>query len=78
VLALTSLGHDAAVALAHELRDVMSAQPWAEIGPGLTLSVSIGTAHATHAANAEELLTLADRRLYAAKYAGRNRVVSAG
>jgi diguanylate cyclase len=78
VLALTSVGHDAAVALAHELRDVMSAQPWAEIGPGLTLSVSIGTAHATHAANAEELLTLADRRLYAAKYAGRNRVVSAG
>jgi diguanylate cyclase (GGDEF)-like protein len=76
VLGLTSLGHDDAVALAHELRDTMASQPWAEIGPGLTLSVSIGTAHATHAANAQELLTLADRRLYAAKYAGRNRVVS--
>ncbi|EHR70582.1 diguanylate cyclase (GGDEF) domain-containing protein [Burkholderiales bacterium JOSHI_001] len=75
VLALASVPHNAAVDIAHRLREAMSLQAWSELTPGLAVSVSIGIAHGNEAGNAEGLLTLADRRLYAAKYAGRDRVV---
>ncbi|WP_055046179.1 GGDEF domain-containing protein [Devosia sp. A16] len=49
--------------------------PWSRLAPGLAVTVSIGLAAAE--ANAPEpALARADRRLYAAKSAGRNRVVA--
>ena len=40
------------------------------------VSVSIGVAQATETVDLAGLLALADKRLYAAKYAGRDRVVT--
>jgi diguanylate cyclase (GGDEF)-like protein len=76
VLALVSVPHEAAIDIAHRLREAMAQHRWSDLTAGLKVSVSIGIAHGYEASNAEGLLTLADRRLYAAKYAGRNRVVS--
>jgi diguanylate cyclase (GGDEF)-like protein len=51
---------------------------WEEIAPGLRLTVSIGVASTRAATDLQHLVTLADRRLYDAKRAGRDRVVCAG
>jgi len=48
---------------------------WSRLAPGLVVTVSIGLA-ATEAGQSEAVLARADRRLYAAKSAGRNRVVA--
>lgn len=78
VLALASVRRDEAIDVAQRLRESIAAHPWASVDPALRVSVSIGVAEASEAADASGLLTLADRRLYAAKYAGRNQVVTAG
>ena len=78
VLALASVDCGDAIAIAHRLRASLQAQPWGEVAPELCVSVSIGVAEATETFDAAALLTLADRRLYAAKYGGRNQVVVAG
>jgi diguanylate cyclase (GGDEF)-like protein len=78
VLGLASVGYEDAVQIAHRVRASVQAQPWQDIAHELAVSVSIGIASAREAAEATALLTLADKRLYAAKYAGRNQVVMAG
>jgi diguanylate cyclase (GGDEF)-like protein len=78
VLAMASVDHPAAVAIAHRVRESVAALPWAEVAAGLAVSVSIGLAEARETFDAPALLTLADKRLYAAKYAGRNQVVAFG
>ncbi len=50
-------------------------EPWQEIVDDLRVTVSIGVASARAATELQHLLTLADRRLYDAKRAGRDRVV---
>ena len=78
LLALTRVAHDEAVAIADRLRIGVLSQPWPNVARGLAVSVSIGMAEASEAFDAGALLTLADRRLYAAKYGGRNQVVVTG
>ena len=78
VLAMASVDHPAAVAIAHRVRESVAALPWTEVAAGLAVSVSIGLAEARETFDAPALLTLADKRLYAAKYAGRNQVVAFG
>ncbi len=78
VLALTGVDLDAAAVVAERLRERVASQPWAEVAAGLRVTVSIGLAAAVEAEGAPALFTLADRRLYAAKFAGRDRVVVAG
>lgn len=72
-------GHDRASAQdrLEELRLAVAGIDWDGLTGGLPVTVSIGCATAPHD-GAERLLLLgaADRRLYAAKDAGRNRVVS--
>lgn len=77
VLALSGATPAAAHDIAQRVRAAVEAEPWAALHPALAVTVSIGVAPATEAMDATELLTLADQRLYAAKYAGRNRVVNA-
>lgn len=78
VLALAGVEIDAAAALAERLRSTIAAEPWHTVAAGLKVSTSIGLAGALEAATAQELFTLADRRLYAAKFGGRDRVVVSG
>ena len=69
---------DAALVLrvAERLRVGVATADWRGIGKGLTVTVSIGVALSDEAAGPEDALRLADARLYAAKRAGRNRVVA--
>jgi diguanylate cyclase (GGDEF)-like protein len=78
VLALASVGPADAVEIAERLRESVRAHPWGAVHEGLAVTVSIGVAEAVETLDAVSLLTLADRRLYAAKYAGRDQVVSKG
>ncbi|MDP3821254.1 MAG: diguanylate cyclase [Burkholderiales bacterium] len=78
VLALFGVAHEAATDVAHRLRASVEAEPWCGVADGLKVSVSIGVAAAVEAPDGQSLLTLADRRLYAAKLSGRNQVVTAG
>ncbi len=78
VLALAGVGVEAATAVAERLRAATAEQAWGQVAAGLRVSVSIGVAAAVETATVPELFALADRRLYAAKFSGRDRVVSAG
>lgn len=64
--------------VAERLRAAVEASDWPAIAAGLRVTISIGVVWAHEVADAEELLAVADRRLYAAKREGRNRVVLAG
>jgi diguanylate cyclase (GGDEF)-like protein len=65
----------AASAAAERVRALVEAFDWAQVKPGLRITVSIGIAGIHEAASTSAALDLADRRLYEAKSAGRNRVV---
>jgi diguanylate cyclase (GGDEF)-like protein len=64
--------------VAERLRAAVEAFDWPAIAAGLRVTISIGVAWAHEVADAQELLAVADRRLYVAKREGRNRVVLAG
>ncbi|HMJ34458.1 MAG TPA: diguanylate cyclase [Baekduia sp.] len=64
----------AANACAERLRAAVATEPWAAIAPGMSITASIGVVSAPAADDVDSLVRLADRRLYAAKRAGRNRV----
>ncbi len=66
----------AAIAGCERIRLAIRQEPWAQITPGLSLTTSVGLATADNASDLESLVTLADKRLYDAKRAGRNCVVS--
>ena len=67
---------NAARACCERLCEAIRSEPWDRIASGLTLSASVGVATAGDAPHLDELARLADRRLYAAKRAGRDRVVT--
>ena len=67
----------AAALLCERLRERIEAHDWARLSPGLAVTASFGVADEDEAAPGEQLLALADRRLYEAKRRGRNRVVCA-
>jgi diguanylate cyclase (GGDEF)-like protein len=78
LLAMAGTDPDAAHAAAHRLRAAVASQDWPSLADGLGVTVSIGVADASEVLNPAGLLTMADRRLYAAKYGGRDRVVTQG
>ncbi|MFO1270918.1 MAG: GGDEF domain-containing protein [Rubrivivax sp.] len=68
-----------AAAACEAMRAATEAADWAALQPGLRVTLSIGLARAEEgAADPAALLAAADRRLYAAKRQGKNRVVAAG
>lgn len=67
-----------AIDIAERLRRSVERHDWQSIASTLRVTVSIGIAEAREAPDPAALLTLADRRLYAARHAGRNRVVHDG
>ncbi len=62
--------------LAERLREAISTHSWDEIDPDLFVTLSIGIAKLELPAGPDDLIALADERLYEAKRAGRNRVVA--
>lgn len=67
-----------AVRLLEGLREQLSGHGWDDLREGLAVTVSIGAAALEEVDELEDLLRLADRRLYAAKEGGRDRIVTAG
>jgi diguanylate cyclase (GGDEF)-like protein len=66
-----------AAACCERLRTVIAAEPWDAVAPGLSVTASFGVATAPSSEEMPALERTADERLYAAKRAGRNRVVHA-
>jgi diguanylate cyclase (GGDEF)-like protein len=61
--------------LCERLRDAVEHYDWAQIHPELKVTISVGIVSVAPDATAESMLNAADQRLYAAKRAGRNRVM---
>lgn len=67
---------DTARQAAQQLCDRVRSAVWRDLHPELAVTVSIGVATASEAGDPAGLLALADRRLYRAKHAGKDRVVT--
>ncbi|MFN9677861.1 MAG: GGDEF domain-containing protein, partial [Betaproteobacteria bacterium] len=65
-----------AVEVCERLRTSIATQPWEQIVGGLAVTISLGVAMRQAGENGEALLGRADGCLYAAKAAGRDRVVA--
>jgi diguanylate cyclase (GGDEF)-like protein len=76
VLLMPQTDANAAATACERLRAALRDEPWGRIAPGMTLTASIGVATAETAGDLRALTEIADRRLYEAKRAGRDRVVA--
>jgi two-component system cell cycle response regulator len=76
LLVLVGADPSAAAWRLEHLRRAVAAHPWAELGPGLAVTVSVGLAGAVGVAAPSDLLGRADAHLYRAKSQGRDRVVT--
>lgn len=77
-LVLADVEAEVAAEVCERVRAAVEREPWHEVSAGLAVRVSIGCVHVGHGerpADARTLLSQADRRLYAAKAGGRNRVM---
>jgi diguanylate cyclase (GGDEF)-like protein len=68
----------AAIGCCERTLEAIREENWDQIAPGLTMTASIGVASTESTGELESLIKLADSRLYAAKGAGRARVVGEG
>jgi diguanylate cyclase (GGDEF)-like protein len=75
VIVLVETDAAAAMQVCEKLRTAIANFGWNSIHPGLTLTLSIGVCADTSVPSYDRMLALADRNLYSAKAAGRNRVV---
>jgi diguanylate cyclase (GGDEF)-like protein len=75
VLLMPQTDANAAATACERLCTAIRDEPWDRIAAGMTLTASIGAATAETAGDLRALTELADQRLYAAKRAGRDRVV---
>jgi diguanylate cyclase (GGDEF)-like protein len=67
---------NAAAACSERLRSAIRAESWERIAAGMTVTASVGVATLPDASDLGGLAKLADERLYEAKRAGRDRVVT--
>jgi diguanylate cyclase (GGDEF)-like protein len=68
---------DRVLAACERLRELVAAQPWSEVSPDLSVTISIGLAMVRPGEDARAALARADQSLYRAKEDGRDRVVAA-
>jgi len=74
VIVLPETPLDGATALAESIRSRVEAHPFVFQTEAFPLTISIGCAELTDQKSAEELIGLADQKLYEAKRSGRNRM----
>lgn len=77
VLVLQGARPEEAIALADRIRRRVAEVPVRVPGGSVSITLSIGVAHAGESSveSSADLFVLADKRLYAAKHSGRNRVI---
>ncbi len=75
VLLMRDTDAAAALQVCGRLRLLVQGHDWGSLHPGLAVTISMGLAAGSEAASHAGVLSLADRRLYAAKRQGRNCVV---
>ena len=75
VIVLVETDAAAALQVCEKLKAAIANYGWEAIHPGLSLTISMGVCADTSVPTYDRMLALADRNLYAAKAAGRNRVV---
>jgi diguanylate cyclase (GGDEF)-like protein len=75
VVLLVETDLEAAQRVCEKLRQAIAQHNWSAIHPSLSLTISIGVTADTSVPTHDRMLAAADRNLYAAKAAGRNRVV---
>lgn len=75
VILLVETDATAAMRVCEKLRRAIAQYDWSAIHPALSLTMSIGVTADTSVASHDRMLAAADRNLYAAKAAGRDRVV---
>lgn len=78
VLVLPETDAENATEVCEKLRAGIEAYDWDQLGSGLEVTISFGVADGAAVKEASEILKQADRRLYQAKAAGRNRVRGVG
>jgi diguanylate cyclase (GGDEF)-like protein len=74
-LLLPETAREASLPVLDRVRSAVAGEGWSDVAPDLRLTASIGVADASEADDPLELLRIADRRLFAAKSVGRDRVV---
>jgi diguanylate cyclase len=77
LLVLPDTSADQAMQIVERLRGIIADQDWSAVAPDLTLTISAGLSEIASNDTPEDLLARADRALYRAKDAGRNRVLAA-
>lgn len=75
-LLLAEMGREDAERLCEVVRVAIEGTAWDDLAPELAVTVSIGLAVTAGGETAGKVMAAADRRLYGAKAAGRNRVVA--
>lgn len=75
-VALPGTSLEQAAATLDAMRQQVERHPWSRLAPGLHVTCSIGAVSWHESTTADPPLTVADRRLYDAKRAGRNTVVA--
>ncbi|MGD8690126.1 MAG: diguanylate cyclase, partial [Gammaproteobacteria bacterium] len=65
---------EGAFAVCEDIRTAIEQHDWSRLAPGVRVTISIGVAALEPADDLDRLIARADRHLYAAKHAGRNKV----
>lgn len=76
LLVLPDTSLDQALQITDRLRSSIAERDWRAIAPDVTLTISAGASSIAADDTLEDLLARADRALYLAKHAGRNRVLA--
>ncbi|MCO7232445.1 diguanylate cyclase [Cobetia sp. Dlab-2-AX] len=75
---LPRIGRSEAISVAGRMRSLLAKSPPVFAGKSVPVTVSIGVAISHEVDSLDELMQLADRRLYHAKHNGRDQVVAGG
>jgi two-component system, cell cycle response regulator len=74
VIVMAGADRDRALACAHRLHEALALEDWSQIGPDVAVGASVGFTAGPATTPIDELISRADRYLYAVKQSGRGQV----